>query len=70
MEEAIFLTKYANRVYIIHRRDKFRASKIMQDRLVYILYSIYDIYTLQYLNTCIFMRLFYICCKYTHYTLY
>ena len=34
MEEAIFLTKYANRVYIIHRRDKFRASKIMQDRLV------------------------------------
>ena len=34
MEEAIFLTKYANRVYIIHRRDKFRASMIMQDRLV------------------------------------
>ena len=32
MEEAIFLTKYASRVYIIHRREEFRASKIMVDR--------------------------------------
>ena len=32
MEEALFLTKFANTVKIIHRRDKLRASKIMQDR--------------------------------------
>ncbi|KAF8409872.1 hypothetical protein HHK36_002390 [Tetracentron sinense] len=32
MEEANFLTKYGSRVYIIHRRDTFRASKIMQNR--------------------------------------
>src|SRR5208337_2348163 len=32
VEEALFLTKYATEVLIIHRRDKLRATKIMQRR--------------------------------------
>lgn len=32
VEEAIFLTKYGSRVYIVHRRDQLRASKIMAER--------------------------------------
>ena len=32
VEEAIFLTRFANRIYLVHRRDQLRATKLLQER--------------------------------------
>lgn len=34
IEEAIFLTKFVNKLYLIHRRDRLRATKILQERII------------------------------------
>lgn len=33
VEEALYLTNHAKKVYVVHRRDKFKSEKILQDRL-------------------------------------